>query len=139
MVETFKIGAAAMPLNRRETKGESSMGNVAATENERSGKTLTTIIYALYAAAFLVGITAIVAIIMNYVKKKDVAGTFLESHFRWQIRTFWFGFLWGAIGAITFLIAIGWVVLIANAIWIVYRIVKGLLRLNDNKPMYTPE
>ncbi len=112
------------------------MENMATAENEKSGKTLTTIIYALYAASFLVGITAIVAIIMNYVKKEDVAGTFLESHFRWQIRTFWFGLLWGVIGAITFLIAIGWFVLIANGIWIIYRIVKGWLRLNDNKPMY---
>jgi len=112
------------------------MENVAITENEKYGKTLTTIIYALYAASFLVGITAIVAIIMNYIKKEDVAGTFLESHFRWQIRTFWFGLLWGVIGSVTFFIAIGWFVLIANGIWIIYRIVKGWLRLNDNKPMY---
>lgn len=113
------------------------MENVATAENEKSSKTLTTIIYALYAASFLVGITAIVAIVMNYIKKNDMAGTFLESHFRWQIRTFWFGLLWGVVGAITFLIVIGWFVLIANGIWIIYRIVKGWLRLNDNKPMYT--
>lgn len=113
------------------------MENAARSEAEKSGKTITTIIYALYAASFLVGITAIFAIIMNYVKKGDVAGTFLESHFRWQIRTFWFALLWGVIGAITFLIAIGWFVLIANGLWIIYRIVKGWLRLNDNKPMYT--
>ena len=61
---------------------------------EKSGKSLTTLIYALYAASLLVGITAVVAIVMNYLKKSDVAGTFLESHFRWQIRTFWFGLLW---------------------------------------------
>lgn len=107
-----------------------------AVEKEKSAKTLTTIIYALYAASFFVGITAIVAIVMNYVKKDDVAGTFLESHFRWQIRTFWFALLWGALGAITFLIIVGWFVLIATGIWIIYRIVKGWLNLNDNKPMY---
>ena len=105
-------------------------------ESEKSAKTLTTIIYALYAASFLVGVTAIVGIVMNYVKKEDVAGTFLESHFRWQIRTFWFGLLWGVLGAITMLILVGWVVLTANGIWIIYRIVKGWLRLNENKPMY---
>lgn len=105
-------------------------------EQQKSGKTLTTIIYALYAASFLMGITAIVAIIINYIKREDVAGTFLESHFRWQIRTFWFGLLWGVIGVLTFLVAVGWFVLIANGIWIIYRIVKGWLRLNDNKPMY---
>ena len=112
------------------------MENVVTIEVEKSGKTLTTIIYALYAASFLVGITATVAIVMNYVKKDDVSGTFLESHFRWQMRTFWFGLLWAVIGAIAFLIVVGWFVLIANGIWIIYRIVKGWLRLNDNKPMY---
>jgi uncharacterized membrane protein len=109
---------------------------VANTENEKSAKTLTNVIYALYAASFLVGITAIVAIVMNYVKKDDVAGTFLESHFRWQIRTFWFGLLWSVVGVILMFILVGWIVLGANAVWMKYRIVKGFLRLNDNKPMY---
>lgn len=101
-----------------------------------SAKTLTTVIYALYAASFFVGITAIVAIVMNYVKKDDVAGTMLESHFRWQIRTFWFGLLWGVIGGLTFVLVIGWFVVMADLVWIIYRIVKGWLNLNDDKPMY---
>ncbi len=113
------------------------MKNLATTEAEQSAITLTTVIYALYAASYFVGVTAIIAIVMNYVKRDDVAGTFLESHFRWQIRTFWFGVLWGVLGGITFVFIIGWVVLAANGIWIVYRIVKGWLRLNDGKPMYT--
>lgn len=108
-----------------------------AIDRNKSEKTLTTVIYALYAASFLVGITAIVAIVMNYVKKDDVAGTFLESHFRWQIRTFWYGLIWGIIGAISMVILVGWFVLIANSVWIIYRIVKGWLRLNDNKEMYS--
>ena len=68
------------------------MENALTAETEKA-KSLTTIIYALYAASFLVGITIFAAIIMNYIKKDDVAGTFLESHFRWQMRTFWFGLL----------------------------------------------
>ena len=119
----------------RITRGD-TMENVSAADDLKSAKTLTTIIYALYAASFFVGITAIVAIIMNYVKKEDVAGTFLESHFRWQIRTFWFALLWGLLGAIAMVIVVGWFVLVANGIWIIYRIVKGWLNLNDNKPMY---
>jgi uncharacterized membrane protein len=103
---------------------------------EKSGKSLTTLIYALYAASLLVGITAIVAIVMNYLKKSDVAGTFLESHFRWQIRTFWFGLLWTVVGVFLMTILIGWAVLVANTVWMIYRIAKGWLRLNDNKPMY---
>jgi uncharacterized membrane protein len=106
------------------------------TAEMSSAKTVTTIIYALYAASFFVGITAIVAIVMNYIKKDDVVGTFLESHYRWQIRTFWFGMLWCVLGAITFIIFIGWFVLVAAGVWIIYRIAKGWLRLNDNKPMY---
>ena len=98
-------------------------------------KTLATVVYALQAAGFFLGLTWIVGVVVNYVKKEDVAGTWLESHFRWQIRTFWFGLLWGAIGVVTFLIFIGWFILAANAIWIIYRIVKGWLNLNENRPM----
>ncbi|MFA5701856.1 MAG: hypothetical protein WC913_11330 [Desulfuromonas sp.] len=112
------------------------MGNAVTTEVNKSGKNITAIIYALYAASFLVGITAVAAIIMNYLKKDDVAGTFLESHFRWQMRTFWFGLLWGVFGTITFHLVVGWLIFMGNGIWILYRIVKGWLRLNDNKPMY---
>lgn len=104
---------------------------------EQSAKTLTTVIYALYAAAFLLGgVTAIAAIVINYVKKDEVAGTWLASHFRWQIRTFWFGLLWGILGTILLLAIVGWFILIANAVWVIYRIVKGWLNLNDGKPMY---
>jgi uncharacterized membrane protein len=109
---------------------------VANAEIEKSAKSLTTLIYVLYAASFLVGITAIVAIIMNYIKKGDVAGTFLESHFRWQIRTFWFGLLWSVVGGLLMVVVVGWAVIAANFVWLIYRIVKGFLRLNENKPMY---
>lgn len=114
------------------------MENVAPTANEteKSAKTLTTVIYALYAASFLVGITAIVGIILNYVKKNDVAGTFMESHFRWQIRTFWFSLLWAFLGMLTLALVIGWAIIVVNAVWVIYRIIKGWLRLNENKPMY---
>jgi uncharacterized membrane protein len=72
---------------------------------------------------------------MNYVKKDEVAGTWLESHFRWQIRTFWWGLLWGLIGGILTIVLIGFAVLLAVGVWIIYRIVKGWLNLNDRRPM----
>ena len=103
--------------------------------DEKSLKTLTTVVYALQAAGFLVGITWIVAVVIDYVKRDEAKGTWLESHFSWQIRTFWWGLLWGALGVITFLILIGWLILVADAIWIIYRIVKGWLYLNDGKPI----
>lgn len=99
-------------------------------------KKIAMIIYGLYAASLIVGITWLVAIIMNYVKKDDVRNTWLESHYRWQIRTFWFSLLWAVVGMITLLIFIGWLVLFANLIWFIYRIVVGWLNLADNKPMY---
>ncbi|MFO7604131.1 MAG: hypothetical protein R6X06_10000 [Gammaproteobacteria bacterium] len=112
------------------------MSNMLDTDAVQANKTLTAIIYALYAVSLFTFITAIVAIVINYVKRDDVAGTYLASHFRWQIRTFWYGLLWGVIGFITFYIIIGWFVLCADLIWLIYRIVKGWLRLNDGKPMY---
>lgn len=96
---------------------------------------LTHIIYALYALSIVVGLTAIAAIIINYIKRDEVKGTFLESHFNWQMRTFWWGLLWGVIGMITMVIGIGFVVLIVDGIWVLYRIIKGWLNLNDNKPI----
>ena len=98
-------------------------------------KNLTQVVYILYALSYFAGITAIIGIIINYVKKEEVAGTWLESHFRWQIRTFWFCLLWAVIGAATVVILIGFAILFANFCWIIYRIVKGWLNLNDNKPM----
>lgn len=106
---------------------------------EESNKTLTTVIYALHAGSFLLGITAIAAVIMNYVKRSDVEGTWLASHFRWQIRTFWWGLLWTCIGLVTTIALVGFPILLATAIWYAYRVIKGWLRLNDNKEMYVKE
>lgn len=123
------------------------------TENNNSKKTITIFIYALQAASLLLGITFIVAVIINYVKKSDVKGTWLESHFKWQIRTFWFYCLWtiiGVVGVITAPFSIGYflfagyiflftsyVLLVVNFIWVMYRIIKGWLRLYGGKEMYT--
>ncbi len=101
-----------------------------------SGKETATLVYALQAASFILGITFIVAVIINYVKKDDVAGTWLESHFRWQIRTFWFSFLWLVLGILTLVVIVGYFVILANTCWVIYRIAKGWLRLNDGKEMY---
>ena len=72
--------------------------DVMSEERLQALKNLTAIVYALQAVGFLFGITWVVAIIVNYVKKEDVQGTRLESHFRWQIRTFWFGLVWAVLG-----------------------------------------
>ena len=65
----------------------------------------------------------------------DPRGTWLESHFRWQIRTFWLGLPWFILGFLTYIFIIGWFVLVAAALWLIYRILKGWLSLNDGKPL----
>jgi len=101
-----------------------------------ANKKIATLVYALQAVSFLLAVTFIAAVIVNYVKRDDVADTWLASHFRWQIRTFWFALLWTVLGFITLLLGIGYLILIAVAAWVIYRIVKGWLALADNKPMY---
>ncbi|MBB5461747.1 MULTISPECIES: hypothetical protein [unclassified Paraburkholderia] len=108
-------------------------------ERERSLRTLTHVLYALYAVHWLTGgLTILVAIIINYVKRSDVAGTPYEAHFEWQIRTFWLGLVGYAIGALLLLVVIGIPVLWAVSIWMLYRIIKGWLYLYDNKPFANP-
>src|SRR5215813_2115822 len=123
--------------------------------NERSLVNWTHLIYALHAfslltgilgaatvvGAFLTGWPSIIAVILNYVKRADVRGTWLESHFRWQIRTFWFGLLWVSL-CIAFVvltlgigILIAWLPLGIVALWFIYRIARGWTRLSARQPM----
>jgi uncharacterized membrane protein len=119
--------------------------------------TLTYVIYALHGfsaisglispafivTAFLTGWPSIIAVIINYVKRDDVRGTYLESHFRWQIRTFWYALLWVVIAGALILTFIGiplafllaWVA----GLWVLYRIVRGWLRLMDGRAMPLPD
>ncbi|MEW6563360.1 MAG: hypothetical protein AB1400_09050 [Pseudomonadota bacterium] len=101
----------------------------------QSLKNVTTAVYALYALSWFFGVTALVGIVLNYIKREEVAGTWLESHFRWQIRTFWFGLLWSVVGALLVVVLVGFAILFANAVWLIYRVAKGWLNLNDGKPM----
>ncbi len=115
---------------------------------------VTHLVYGLHALSLLIGITtaatiigafvfgmpSLIAVIINYLKRGEARGTFLESHFRWQIRTFWFGLLWCLIGGFLFVTLIGIplavMVFIAAGLWVIYRIVRGWLALRDRRPMY---
>jgi uncharacterized membrane protein len=120
--------------------------------------TYTHVIYALHALSVVIGIStahtivfsfigglpSIVAVIMNYARRAATRGTFLESHFRWQIRTFWFALLWAIVIVLVsmpfMLILIGfafaWIGLVALGLWIAYRVIRGWLALKDRRPMY---
>jgi uncharacterized membrane protein len=93
--------------------------------------------------AFLTGWPSIIAVILNYVRRSEARGTWLESHFRWQIRTFWFGLLWILL-CVLFVIAtfgigilIAWLPMALVGLWFIYRIVRGWLALSDGRPLYT--
>ncbi|KIA79763.1 DUF4870 family protein [Chromobacterium amazonense] len=104
-------------------------------ENERKLNNLTLAVYILQAVSLLVGVTGIVAVIINYVKRDDVRGTLYESHFEWQIRTFWLALLGYVIGAVLTWLLVGFVILFAVWVWYIYRVVKGFLYFNDRKPL----
>src|SRR5918992_496540 len=90
--------------------------------------------------AFVFGVPSIIAVVINYLKKEEARGTFLESHFRWQIRTFWFSLLWCMIAAVLFITILGiplaFIILFAAGMWAIYRIARGWLALRDRKAMY---
>ena len=135
----------------------SSTGNL---EPDPSLVTLTHVTYALHAlglaigafgastvvGAFVFGWPSIIAVIINYVKKGEARGTWLESHFRWQIRTFWFALAWvvliALVGGLLTIVLVGfailWVGLFLLGVWAIYRIARGWLALKDRQPMPVP-
>jgi uncharacterized membrane protein len=107
-------------------------------------KRLATILYVLHALApFTAWLLAVVAIILGMAKRDDVRGTFLDSHFSWLSRTFWWGLVWivvcGALTGLMFLtiilIPVAWLPYMVLFIWYLYRVVKGWIRLNDGRPV----
>lgn len=102
----------------------------------QSNKTLVGIIYLLHLLAFAtVGLTLIIAIAINYSKRTRVKGTWLESHFDWQLKTAQIALSVGIVGGVTMQIGIGYFVLVGVMLWLVYRIVFGWFRLNRNDPV----
>ena len=100
------------------------------------------IVAATVAGAFLTGWPSIIAVILNYLKRSEARGTWLESHFRWQIRTFWFGLLWVSL-CVGFIIAtfgigilVAWLPIVLVGFWFVYRVVRGWVALGSNRRMY---
>src|SRR5215213_9329785 len=94
---------------------------------------------AFIATAFVFGLPSIIAVIMNYVRRGEARGTYLGSHFRWQLRTFWFAALWIVVVAVLSLpltvVLVGfvtfWLGVVAVGIWVVYRVARGWLKLRD--------
>ena len=103
-----------------------------------SPKDIAQIVYLCQALSFFFGITAVVGVILNYLKRDEVKGTWLESHFTWQIRTFWIGLIASLIGFILIFVLIGFFILAATLVWTIYRVIKGYLLLDAEKPIENP-
>ncbi len=102
------------------------------------GETAAKIVYLLYLATLLTGgVTALVGVVMAYVYRDD-APDWLETHFRFQIRTFWLGLAYAVVGAVLTLVAVGFAVLVFLAVWLVVRCVKGLKFANRHEAYPDP-
>jgi uncharacterized membrane protein len=99
-------------------------------------KKYTFAVYILQALSFVLLFTALIGIIINYIKEDEVRGSWLESHFRWQKATFWYGLLWMVLGVLTVPLLIGKLVLGILTLWLIYRIARGWIYLVDGKEMY---
>jgi uncharacterized membrane protein len=105
-------------------------------ETQASLRKLAGLVYGLQAASMLVGVTLFAGVIINYLRREQAAGTWLESHFTWQIRTFWWSLAWCVLGIVTAIVLVGVFILIGSGVWFVYRIVRGWIELNEGRPMY---
>jgi uncharacterized membrane protein len=119
--------------------------------------TLTHVIYGLHAFSavtalvgtativfgFLTGWPSIIAVVLNYAKRSDVRGTYLDSHFSWQIRTFWYALVWALVAVVLFVTLVGipvaYLVIWGAGIWVLYRIARGWMALLERQPMPVPD
>jgi uncharacterized membrane protein len=102
-----------------------------------NGKQLALLNYILYFVGFFVGLTALIGLIIAYLKKTDAA-EWVQLHFVYQIRTFWIGLLWLVVGGLTSFVFIGYLVIVWWAVWTLVRCIKGVTRLSDNRPIEDP-
>ena len=132
----------------------SSAEETKSEEPVRSALVAAHIVYGLHAVAIVLGITgsatviggfvgsvpSIIAVIINYLKRGGARGSWAASHYRWQIRTFWFSLLWLLIAVLLIVTVVGVPfglgLLIAVTLWLIYRIARGWMRLLDKQPMY---
>lgn len=108
--------------------------------NELQQKNLTgttKFIYIMMLVSTLLPMTAFIALVMAYVYQ-DEAPAWLRTHYRFIIRTFWIGLLYLFIGAFTYLIMIGWLIMVFTVIWVIVRCILGLKRLDRQQPVNNP-
>lgn len=108
-----------------------------AVENSPAKKGAAKIVYILYLVSLLFGITGIIGVVMAYINKDD-APEWLQTHYQFQIRTFWIGALFIFLGSILSVILIGWFLLLFWVVWLIVRSVKGMKALDEEKAIDNP-
>ncbi|MVA99599.1 hypothetical protein GN330_20315 [Nitratireductor sp. CAU 1489] len=103
-----------------------------------AGKTNIQIIYVLYLVSLAIGVTALIGIVLAHMNRGK-AGGWVETHYTWAIRTFWIGVLYGVICVVLAVIGIGFLLMIAVAVWAIVRIVIGLQKSSRDEPIDNPE
>ena len=110
-------------------------------QSEQAQKTLVWWLYVCHGLSliFSLGLLSFIPLIVNYIKRDDAAGTFVATHHSWQIRSFWWYLAWMAIGVFLFftffLIPLAWLIWTLAWVWKAYRLIKGLIYLNENRAM----
>ena len=130
---------AAMQYERQEVNTDNFTNmatNVVNTPNS-DVKNYVFIAYVTYAVGLLILFTPVVGVIMAYVKRDEAQGSIYASHVDYLIKTFWVSLVGTVLGTFTTLILIGWLILLVTAIWFIYRVVIGLIKLNEDKPVST--
>ena len=130
---------AAMQYERQEVKDNSFTDMATNLVNTPSSdvKNYVFIAYVTYAVGLLILFTPVVGVIMAYVKRDEAQGSIYASHIDYLIKTFWVSLVGTVLGTFTTLILIGWLILLVTAIWFIYRVVIGLIKLNEDKPVST--
>lgn len=130
---------AAIQYERQETNTNNFTNMTTNVVNTPSSdvKNYVFIAYVTYAVGLLILFTPVVGVIMAYVKRDEAQGTIYASHIDYLIKTFWVSLVGTVLGTFTILILIGWLILLVTAIWFIYRVVIGLIKLNEDKPVST--
>ena len=130
---------AAMQYERQETNTNNFTDMATNVVNAPSSdvKNYVFIAYVTYAVGLLILFTPVVGVIMAYVKRDEAQGSIYASHIDYLIKTFWVSLVGTVLGTFTTLILIGWLILLVTAIWFIYRVVIGLIKLNEDKPVST--
>lgn len=102
------------------------------------GKTNIQVIYILYLVGMVVGLTALIGIVLAYINRGK-AGGWVETHYTWAIRTFWIGILYSLISMVLMIVGVGFLLMLAVAVWVIVRCIIGLQKAARDEPIANPE